>query len=100
MEIKLNSGALHIAYMAVLQWSYLVNFLKAPPFYTLFSAREKDPFDFKPDASSLQSILNNTGINDNLMRLQNTGRVTLAGGRLTPYLRSRQAFREVCLKIR
>ena len=33
------------------------------------------------------------------MRLQNTGRVTLAGGRLTPYRRSRQAFREVCLKI-
>ena len=66
----------------------------------LFSACEKDPFDFKPDASSLQSILNNTGINDNLMRLQNTGRVTLAGGGLTPYLRSRQAFREVCLKIR
>lgn len=64
--------------------------------WTLFSALENDAFDFQPDFSSLQSILSNTGIDDHQMRVQNTSRVTLAGGRLTPYRRYRQAFREVC----
>ncbi|XP_078378617.1 uncharacterized protein LOC144661687 isoform X2 [Oculina patagonica] len=55
---------------------------------------EKDAFDFQPDSQALQSILSNTGITFNQMSVQNTGRVTLAGGRLTPYRKTRQSFRE------
>ncbi|XP_068671354.1 uncharacterized protein [Montipora foliosa] len=55
---------------------------------------ESDVVDFQPDFNALQSILSNTGISNCQARSQNTGRVTLAGGRLTPYRRTRQAFRE------
>ncbi|KAJ7380221.1 hypothetical protein OS493_010936 [Desmophyllum pertusum] len=61
---------------------------------------ENDVFDFQPDSQALQSILSNTGINFDQMRVQNTSRVTLAGGRLTPYRRPRQSFREVCFMKR
>ena len=63
-----------------------------------FSAPESDEVDFQPDFKALQSILSNTGINDNQLRLQNTGRGTLAGGRLTPHRKSRHVQREVILK--
>ena len=66
---------------------------------SLFSAPESDVVDFQPDFNALQSILSNTGINDNQLRIQSTGRVTLAGGRLTPYWKSRQVYREVILKL-
>ncbi|XP_020614832.1 uncharacterized protein LOC110052986, partial [Orbicella faveolata] len=46
---------------------------------------ENDTVDFEPDSQALQSILSNTGISFKQMSVQNTGRVTLAGGRLTPY---------------
>lgn len=55
---------------------------------------ESDVVDFQPDFNALQSILSNTGISNCQAPSQNTGRVTLAGGRLTPYRRTRQAFRE------
>lgn len=57
-------------------------------------APESDEVDFQPDFKALQSILSNTGINDNQLRLQNTGRGTLAGGRLTPHRKSRHVQRE------
>lgn len=61
----------------------------------VFSVPENDAFDFQPDSQALQSILSNTGISFDQMRVQNTGRVTLAGGRLTPHRKARQSFREV-----
>ena len=62
---------------------------------SFFLVPENDALDFQPDSQALQSILSNTGISFNQMSAQNTGRVTVAGGRLTPYRRARQSFREV-----
>jgi len=66
----------------------------------VFSVPENDAFDFQPDSQALQSILGNTGISFDQMRVQNTSRVTLAGGRLSPYRKARQSFREVGLRPR
>lgn len=56
---------------------------------------ENEEFEFQPDSQALQSILSNTGITFNQSSAQPTGRVTLAGGRVTPIRRARQSFREV-----
>lgn len=56
---------------------------------------ENEEFEFQPDSQALQSILSNTGITFNQSSAHPTGRVTLAGGRVTPIRRARQSFREV-----
>lgn len=55
---------------------------------------ENEEFEFQPDSQALQSILSNTGITFNQSSAQPTGRVTFAGGRVTPIRRARQSFRE------
>ncbi|PFX26749.1 uncharacterized protein LOC111328544 isoform X2 [Stylophora pistillata] len=55
---------------------------------------ENEEFEFQPDSQALQSILSNTGITFNQSSAQPTSRVTLAGGRVTSYRRTRQSFRE------